>query len=89
VYEYQNSNREIRLYRDIVIPKAKEMLAASETAYRGGTVDFLSLLDAQRSLLQYQLEYEKAVAENAQRLAEIEMLAGVELTKIKERQEQQ
>jgi outer membrane protein TolC len=89
LYEHQNSNREIRLYRDIVIPKAKEMLAASEMAYRGGTVDFLSLLDAQRSLLQYQLEYEKAIAENAQRLAEIEMLAGVEPAKVKERQEQQ
>jgi len=79
LYEYQNSDREIRLYKDIVIPKAKEMVTASETAYQAGTVDFLSLIDAQRSLLQYQLEYEKAVAENAQRLAELEMLAGVEL----------
>lgn len=83
LYEYQNSNREIRLYKDIVIPKAKEMVAASETAYQAGTVDFLSLIDAQRSLLQYQLEYEKAVAENAQRLAELEMLAGVELAAVK------
>jgi hypothetical protein len=33
--------------------------------------------------LQYQLEYEKAVAENAQRLAELEMLAGVELAAVK------
>jgi outer membrane protein TolC len=83
LYEYQNSNREIRLYKDIVIPKAKEMVTASETAYQAGTVDFLSLIDAQRSLLQYQLEYEKAVAENAQRLAELEMLAGVELAAVK------
>ena len=83
LYEYQNSDREIRLYKDIVIPKAKEMVTASETAYQAGTVDFLSLIDAQRSLLQYQLEYEKAVAENAQRLAELEMLAGVELAAVK------
>jgi outer membrane protein TolC len=79
LYEHQNSDREIRLYRDIVIPKAREMLVVSETAYQAGTIDFLSLVDAQRSLLQYQLEYEKAIAENAQRLAELEMLAGVQL----------
>ena len=84
LYEYQSSNREIRLYRNIVIPKAREMLAVSETAYQAGTIDFLSLVDAQRSLLQYQLEYEKAVAENAQRLAELEMLAGVQLPILKE-----
>jgi len=80
LYEYQNSSREIRLYKDIVIPKAKEMLAASESAYQAGAIDFLSLVDAQRSLLQYQLEYEKATAENAQRLAELEMLAGTQLS---------
>lgn len=83
LYEYQNSNREIRLYKDIVIPKAKEMLVASETAYQAGTMDFLTLIDAQRLLLQYQLEYEKAAAENAQRLAELEMLAGVQLSTVK------
>jgi len=60
------------------------MLVVSETAYQAGTIDFLSLVDAQRSLLQYQLEYEKAIAENAQRLAELEMLAGVQLPILKE-----
>jgi cobalt-zinc-cadmium efflux system outer membrane protein len=83
LYECQNSDREIRLYRDIVIPKASEVVAASLTAYQAGTIDFLSLIDAQRSLLQYRLDYEKAVAENAQRLAELEMLAGMQLPMIK------
>jgi cobalt-zinc-cadmium efflux system outer membrane protein len=83
LYECQNSDREIRLYRDIVIPKASEVVAASLTAYQAGTIDFLSLIDAQRSLLQYQLDYEKAVAENAQKLAELEMLAGVQLPVVK------
>ena len=54
-------------------------MQASETAYQAGTVDFLSLIDAQRTLLNFQLRYERAVTDNEQKLAELEMLAGSEL----------
>jgi len=79
LYDFDDSDRKVKLYRDILIPKAEELLGASETAYKTGTIDFLSLIDAQRMLLNYQLFYERAVADNAQRLAELEMLAGSEL----------
>ena len=80
LYEFENSNREIVLYRDVIIPKANEMLIASETAYQAGAIDFLSLIDAQRTLLEYRLDYERAAADNARQLAELEMLAGAPLT---------
>jgi len=79
LFEFADSNRKANLYGDILVPKAEELLSVSETAYKGGTIDFLSLIDAQRTLLQYQLEYERAVTNNLQRLAELEMLAGAEL----------
>jgi len=78
-YEFENSVRKIVLYRDVIIPKVKEMLTASETAYQAGTIDFLSLIDAQRKFLEYRLMYERVMADSAQRLAELEMLAGEEL----------
>jgi len=78
-YEFENSARKIVLYRDVIIPKAKEMLIASETAYQADTIDFLSLIDAQRKFLEYRLMYERVLADNAQKLAELEMLAGKEL----------
>ncbi|MGA2171826.1 MAG: TolC family protein [Sedimentisphaerales bacterium] len=78
-YEYRDSIRKMRLYRDTLIPKGKELLQASEAAYRGGTIDFLSLIDAQRMLLDYHLSYERALANNRQKLAELEMLVGAEL----------
>jgi len=78
-YEFENSQRKIVLYRDVIIPKVKEMLIASETAYQTGTIDFLSLIDSQRKFLEYRLMYERVLADNAQRLAELEMLAGKEL----------
>ncbi len=84
LYDFEDSNRKIRLYADVLIPKADELLEASEVAYRGGTVDFLSLVDAQRMKLDFQLKYERAVTDSQQKLAELEMLAGTELSTIAE-----
>jgi outer membrane protein TolC len=78
-YEYRDSVRKIRLFRDTLIPKGRELLQASEAAYRAGTIDFLSLIDAQRTLLDYHLSLQRAIADNRQKLAELEMLAGTEL----------
>jgi cobalt-zinc-cadmium efflux system outer membrane protein len=79
LYEYRDSIRRIRLYRNTLIPKGRELLQASEAAYREGTIDFLSLIDAQRMLLDYHLSLQRAIADNQQKLAELEMLAGTEL----------
>ena len=79
LFDFEDSDRKIKLFRDVIIPKAKEMLTASESAYQTGTVDFLSLIDAQRMLLKYQLDYERYLAMNAQKLAKIEMLTATEL----------
>jgi outer membrane protein TolC len=79
IYEIENGEREIRLYSETIIPKTKEMLAASESAYQANTIDFLGLIDAQRALLDNQLYYQRAVFDNAKRLAEIEMLTGADL----------
>jgi len=76
LYEFEDTIRKIDLYEDVLIPKAKEMLEASEIAYKAGTVDFLSLIDAQRSLLEFELSYVRSITENLQKTAEIEMLTG-------------
>ncbi len=54
-------------------------ILASESAYQAATIDFLSLIDAQDKLLNYELLYERAAAENAQNLAKLERLAGTSL----------
>jgi cobalt-zinc-cadmium efflux system outer membrane protein len=79
LYDFEDSNRKINLYGDALMPKAEELVGASETAYEAGTVDFLSLIDAQQKLLEFQLRYERAVADNQQGLARLEMLVGSEL----------
>lgn len=79
LYKYENSRREVHLYQDGLVPKAQQSLNVSYTAYQAGELDFLSLLDAQRLLLDFQLGLEHARTEAATRLAELDMLAGIEL----------
>jgi outer membrane protein TolC len=76
LYKFEDSNRKATLYSDTLIPKAKEMLQASETAYQAGTLDFLSLIDAQQTLLNFELLYERSVTNNLQSLAQLDMLVG-------------
>jgi cobalt-zinc-cadmium efflux system outer membrane protein len=79
LYDIEDAQRKIRLYGDILVAKAQELVEASESAYKAGNVDFLSLIDAQRMLLKYQLDYERALTNREQRIAELEMLVGQEL----------
>ena len=79
LYDFEDSDRKQKLYGDVLIPKSEELLGASETAYKAGTIDFLSLINAQQKLLEFQLYYERATTDNQQELAMLEMFVGAEL----------
>ena len=79
LYNFRDAGRKIDLYRDTLIPKGEQSLKATDTAYQAGKLDFLTLIDAQRVLLEFQLSYERALANHAQRLAELEKLVGAEI----------
>jgi len=83
VYDFENSAKKVKLYSNDLIPQTKELLKASEAAYSSGTIDFLSLVEAQRLLLQYRLECEHSITENAQKAAELEAMCGTELSAAK------
>lgn len=76
LYRLRDADRKIDLYKNALIPKARQSLAATETSYRAGSSSFLDLVDAQRVLLEFELSFERALADHAQRLAELEMLVG-------------
>jgi len=80
LYDFEDSGRKVRLYGEVLVPKAEELVGASESAYTAGTIDFFSLIDAQQTLLQFQLEHERAWTNRRQRLADLERLVGVHLT---------
>jgi len=79
LYNYRDAWRKIDLYGKTLVPKAVQSLEVNRLAFEAGQATFLDLIDAERSLLDFQLSHERALANRAQRLAEIEMLIGVPL----------
>jgi len=79
LYEFRDAGRKIDLYRDTLVIKARQSLEVSQQAFAAGMADFLDLIEAQRTLLEFELAYERALTDRAERLAEIEMLIGREI----------
>jgi outer membrane protein TolC len=75
-YKLRDALRQSYLYKDALLPKAAQTLNATQSGYEGGKVDFLSLIDAQRVLLNFQLAYYRQNANFYQRLAELRSLLG-------------
>ncbi|MDP6045643.1 MAG: TolC family protein [Phycisphaerae bacterium] len=76
-YRYSDAQRKITLYRDTLLPKARQAMSASDAAYRGAKGGFQDLIDAQRVLLEFEITLQRAIADLAQRSAELEMTTGV------------
>ena len=55
-----HSQRRQVLYRDDILPKARETLESTTASYRSGRAALIDLIDAQRTLLQFDLALERA-----------------------------
>jgi len=64
------------LYRESLVPRAEQSLRASETGYMTGELDFLSLLDSERMLLELRISLAEKISEVEKRIAELEAAAG-------------
>jgi outer membrane protein TolC len=71
--------RLIDLYQTGIIPQAEESLESSMAGYQNDKVDFLSLLDSELTLFQFQLDYHRYVTDYHKTISEIEALIGTEL----------
>jgi outer membrane protein TolC len=79
LYSFRDAERKIDLYRNALLPKAKESLKVTESGFRAANSSFTDLIDAQRILLEFALSYERALANRSQSLAKLEMLVGQEI----------
>ena len=75
-YRFKDAKEKMALYRDSLLPKAKQAFNVSRTAYKSGHLDILHLIDSQRTLLNFELSYERALTSFLQRFAELEWLVG-------------
>lgn len=65
-----------RLYQTGVLPQARLAVESSLAAYRVNRVDFLTLLDNQMTVLNYEISHASALSNQNKALAEIDLLTG-------------
>ena len=76
----QSSESTVNLYKTGVIPQAEQSLKAARIGYEADRVDFLTLIDSQRILLNSRLLYYRALTDFEQNLANMERAVGMQLT---------
>jgi len=77
-YDYREVTRDLALLQEKLIPKAGKSLEIARAGYLAGQIDFLNLMDAGRTLLNFQLEEVEARARREIILADLSLsIAGI------------
>ena len=84
LFKLRDAERQIDLYKNTLLPKAKESLAATLRAYSAGAAPFADLIDSQRVLLNFELSYARSITEHNQSRIQLEKLIGQPLENIQE-----
>ncbi len=72
----EQSLKSVRLYQTSILPQARLTVESALPAYRVNRADFLTLLDSQMAVLNFEISLVTAVASHNKALAEIEFLTG-------------
>ena len=70
----------LKLFSQGVVPQSSLALESSMSAYQVGTVDFLSVLGNFSTVLNYEIDYYRELANYQSALARLESMVGVDLT---------
>ncbi len=84
LFKLRDAERQIDLYKNTLLPKANESLAATQRAYSTGASPFADLIDSQRMLLNFELSYARSITDHNQARTLIEKLIGEPLEKKQE-----
>ncbi|MBI1337747.1 MAG: TolC family protein [Phycisphaera sp.] len=66
----------VTYFEDTILPQARQMVEASTSGYRAGSVDFLTLVDNWRKLLGFEVMRHRAVAQWEQAAADLDLAVG-------------
>lgn len=75
----EQSLRSARLYETTVLAQSRLAVESALAAYKVNRVDFLSLLDSQMTLFNYEINHVSAIVNQRKALAEIEFITGTEI----------
>jgi outer membrane protein TolC len=78
LFNLRDAERKIELYQNGLIPKAEQALAVTRQAYESGQLEFINLIDAERQLLEFELNLARARADHLQQRAELARQTGID-----------
>ncbi len=76
LFELRDAERKVDLFANGLVPKAVQSLESTSTAYQAGTKTFLDFLDAQRTLLVFELDLARARTDLGRSRVEVTSLMG-------------
>jgi outer membrane protein TolC len=75
---YRAATLNLQLLQERLLPRARQSLEAARAAYLSGQLDFLNVIDAERTLFAFQLEQVDAQTQRELALAELSLvIAGL------------
>ena len=75
----ERSRTQLALYVRAILPQSRAALASATASYQVGKVEFLTVLNDQATLSNYETEYFRALSDFAKNVAELERVVGKEV----------
>jgi outer membrane protein TolC len=77
----REATRNVKLFEEALLPKAQQSIDVARSAYLTGRIDFFNLLDASRTLLDFELKRIDAKTQRELALAELSyVIAGIPIS---------
>jgi outer membrane protein TolC len=73
-FMFRSASRNLELFVVRLLPKARQSLEVAQSGYAGGRVDFLNVIDAERTLLDFRLSGVEARVQRELALAELSLI---------------
>lgn len=79
VSDIERSRSQLALYVKALLPQARASLRSATASYQVGRVEFLTVLDDQATVFNYETDYYRALTDFAKGIAELERVVGKEI----------
>ena len=76
VSEVERERTQLAFYMKAILPQGRAGLASAMSSYQVGKVEFLTVLDGQATLFNYETDYFRALSDFAKNIAELERIVG-------------
>ena len=76
----EESDERLELLKNVIIPQATQSLISATSAYQVNRIDFLTLLNNQITLFDFEVNYFRLLTEYKKNLSNLEFVVGQPLT---------